>query len=148
MASFIPPGAPPVTYLAPINCAPSSTILPVLIFGPKSSCLSPKHHLAMRLRPPLILTVASPNPPSCHPFSLWVRIPRLSSSSLATQQWTTCSGMASGPSTGELPGQPWWLVHHGPRLMWSTACGLSPQPFPHKNNSESWKIQTALQIAP
>jgi hypothetical protein len=49
MASFIPPGSPPVTYLAPINCALSSTILPALIFSPKSSCPSPKLRLAARL---------------------------------------------------------------------------------------------------
>jgi hypothetical protein len=69
MASFIPLGAPPMTYLAPINCAPRSTILPRTHFW-SQILLSEPHGLPHRASPTTPTfrhrpTFSTPMPPFC-----------------------------------------------------------------------------------
>jgi hypothetical protein len=65
-----------VTYLAPINCASSSTILPRTHFWPQIHLFEPQaspHRAssttaAFRYRPAYSATIARPTPSSCLPF--------------------------------------------------------------------------------
>jgi hypothetical protein len=63
-----------------------------------------------------------------------------SSTSLAPSLVTLRPGVAGGRAPVSSQGRPWRRSIVNQRRLWSTACGLSPQPFPHKNNSEFWKI--------
>jgi hypothetical protein len=63
-----------------------------------------------------------------------------SSTSLAPSPVTLSPGVAGGRAPVSSRGQPWRRSVVNRRHIWSTACGLSPQLFPHKNNSEFWKI--------
>jgi hypothetical protein len=49
---------------------------------------------------------------------------------------TLSPGVAGGQALVSSRGRPWLWSMVNRRRLWSTACGLSPQPFPHKNNSK------------
>jgi hypothetical protein len=135
------------------------------LLGPYKLCPELHHSPRTHFRPQILLSEPQASPhcappatanPHCHQPKSIVVPPILTAGKdpMALLFLSRCSTVDPVLWNGlrtehrRTPGQPWWLVHHGPRLMWSTACGLSPQPFPHKNNSEFWKIQTVLQIAP
>jgi hypothetical protein len=59
-----------------------------------------------------------------------------SSTSPAPSLATLSPGVARGQAPVSSRGRPWRRSMVNRRRLWSTACGHSPQPFPHKNNSE------------
>jgi hypothetical protein len=85
------------------------------------STVPPFPHLSISDEPTNVLTAASSTSPAPSPATL-------------------SPGVAGGRAPVSSQGRPWRRSMVNRRHMGSTACGLSPHPFPHKNNSEFWKI--------
>jgi hypothetical protein len=104
-----PPLSPPLPHQ---NTAPPST-------DRRQSSLStapPFPHLPSSEEPTNVLTAASSTSPAPSPATL-------------------SPGVAGGRAPVSSRGRPWRRSMVNRRRLWSTACGLSPQLFPHKKNS-------------
>jgi hypothetical protein len=71
-----------------------------------------------------------------------------SSTSPAPSPVTLIPGVAGGRAPVSSRGRPWRRPMVNRRRLWSTACGLSPQPFPLKNNLEILENPNYLANSP